>query len=251
MNPDRDSPTASPLATLPPELHLLIATHLPPPPDLSRAHLAQTNHYFHTLVPRPTHAELLAAELDPLAIAHDLYACRYCLRLRRAPHFADRMVRRGRGRFGAARERAKRFCVACGICPRDHGVGVGEGEGGGGGQGQAPTEGPAQAQGQAQAGGTTRGEARYGYGDLVRVQGEWRVFCGRCRGLRRVVPRSPPAAPAGKGRGGRGHPAKLLVWEEEQQQGIGMRLGRDLGCEGCLSVSRQEQGVEMKQGQGV
>ncbi|PYH83063.1 hypothetical protein BO82DRAFT_431110 [Aspergillus uvarum CBS 121591] len=229
MNPDEDSPTPRPIANLPPELHLLIATHLPQLPDLSRAHLAQTNYYFHTLLPRPTHADLLAAELDPLAIANDLYACRYCLRLRRVTHFADRMVRRGRGRFGAARERAKRFCLECGICPRDQGLGNG-GVGEGAGQAQAQTEVQAQAEGKAW------GEARYGYGDLVRVQGEWRVFCGRCRGLRRVVPLSQPAA-SGKGRGSRGHPPKLQVWEEEQ--GMGMRLGRDLGCEGCLSVSRQ------------
>ncbi|PYI23770.1 hypothetical protein BO99DRAFT_428584 [Aspergillus violaceofuscus CBS 115571] len=229
MNPHQLSPNPSPLANLPPELHLLIATHLPQPPDLSRAHLAQTNHYFHTLLPRPTHADLLAAELDPLAIAHDLYACRYCLRLRRATHFADRMVRRGRGRFGAARERAKRFCLACGVLPRHV---LGEEREGVPGNGGGLVAGPA---------GSPRGEARYGYGDLVRVQGEWQVFCGRCRGLRRVVPRSQPAA-AGNGRGSRGpgHPPKLPVWEEEQ--GIGMRLGRDLGCEGCLSVSRQERG---------
>ncbi|RAH41962.1 F-box domain protein [Aspergillus brunneoviolaceus CBS 621.78] len=205
------------MSKLPPELHLQIATHLPAPPDLSRTHLAQTNHYFHALLPHPTHPELLAAELDPLAIAHDLYACRYCLRLRRATHFADRMVRRGRGRFGAERERAKRFCLECGVCPRDGDLGVRENGGG------RQAEGPAQAHAQA-----PRGEARYGYGDLVRVQGVWMVFCGRCRGLRRVVPSSP----ADKRRGSQQH--LQVGWEEEQS--IGMRMGRDLGCEGCFAA---------------
>ncbi|OJK04591.1 hypothetical protein ASPACDRAFT_38152 [Aspergillus aculeatus ATCC 16872] len=221
------------MSKLPPELHLEIATHLPATPDLSRSHFAQTNHYFHALLPHPSHTELLAAELDPLAIANDLYACRYCLRLRRVTHFADRMVRRGRGRFGAERERAKRFCLDCGVLPRqgeeeeeEEGVGVREN---GGGQ----AEGQAQAQAQA-----TRGEARYGYGDLVRVQGVWMVFCGRCRGLRQVVPVAMSGSPADKRRKSQ---HLQVSWEEEQS--IGMRMGRDLGCEGCLPhVSHDESG---------
>ncbi|GKZ22518.1 hypothetical protein AbraCBS73388_008678 [Aspergillus brasiliensis] len=138
-----------PLLTLPPELHLQITTHLPLLPDIYS--LQATCTYFYTLLPPPTLAALLAAETTDFAIAHDLYACRYCLRLRPGSVFADRMLRRGRGRYG--RDRAKRFCVDCGVMPR----GEGEGE-----------------------------EARYGFGALVRVEGELRVFCGGCGGLRRV-----------------------------------------------------------------
>ncbi|PYH58278.1 F-box domain protein [Aspergillus niger CBS 101883] len=138
-----------PLLALPPELHLQITSHLPLLPDIYS--LQATCTYFYTLLPQPTHSALLAAETTDYAVAHDLYACRYCLRLRPGSFFADRMLRRGRGRYG--RDRAKRFCVDCGVMPR----GEGEGE-----------------------------EARYGAGALVRVEGELRVFCGGCGGLRRV-----------------------------------------------------------------
>ncbi|RAL16964.1 F-box domain protein [Aspergillus homomorphus CBS 101889] len=151
MNPPPKAPKTN-ILTLPPELHLQITTHLPPPPDRSRAHLSQTNHYFRSLLPPPSHADLLAAELEPAAIAEDLYTCRYCVRLRGAARFADRMLRRGRGRFGAERERAKRFCLGCGVAPRQSVTcadGKGEGDEGSGRLG------------------CTVGEARYGFGDLL------------------------------------------------------------------------------------
>ncbi|PWY89886.1 hypothetical protein BO70DRAFT_393082 [Aspergillus heteromorphus CBS 117.55] len=99
------------------QLHLLIAQSLPLLPTLY--HLRQTNHYFHTLLPPPTHTELLAAETSPFAIAHNLYACRYCLRLRPGHTFADRMLRHGRGRYG--RKQGNRFCLECGVKPREGG----------------------------------------------------------------------------------------------------------------------------------
>ncbi|KAL3452227.1 hypothetical protein BJX65DRAFT_175545 [Aspergillus insuetus] len=104
------------LLTLPPELHFLILTHLPFP---SRTHLSLTCTYFHTLIPPMTHTELLAAESTEFAVSRDLYACRYCLRLRHSWEFGDRMLHKRRGRRGKAAGR--RFCVECGLCSRGDG----------------------------------------------------------------------------------------------------------------------------------
>ncbi|KAJ0418531.1 hypothetical protein BJY00DRAFT_314897 [Aspergillus carlsbadensis] len=104
------------LLTLPPELHLLILTYLPFP---SRTHLALTCTYFHNLIPPMTHTELLAAESTEFATTRDLYACRYCLRLRHSSAFGDRMLHRRRGRRG--KSAGRRFCVECGLRPRGGG----------------------------------------------------------------------------------------------------------------------------------
>ncbi|KAL2854075.1 hypothetical protein BJX68DRAFT_38831 [Aspergillus pseudodeflectus] len=104
------------LLTLPPELHLLILTHLPFP---SKTHLSLTCTYFHALIPPMTHAELLAAESTEFAISRDLYACRYCLRLRHSSEFGDRMLHKRRGRRG--KSAGRRFCVECGLRPRGGG----------------------------------------------------------------------------------------------------------------------------------
>ncbi|PYH91610.1 hypothetical protein BO71DRAFT_451999 [Aspergillus ellipticus CBS 707.79] len=152
--PQPQRPQSTTLLTLPPELHLQITTHIPLLPDLY--HLKQTCTYFAALLPTPTHEELLAAESTSFAITHDLYACRYCLRLRPAQKFADRMLVHGRGRYGEYR--GKRFCVECGVLPRGA---------------------------ETRSGGLE--EARYGPGDLVRIQGVAHVYCRRCGGLRRVV----------------------------------------------------------------
>ncbi|KAF7588079.1 hypothetical protein BBP40_006178 [Aspergillus hancockii] len=98
---------------LPPELHLLIANLLIFP-DL--IHLKLTCSYFSDIIPPLSHYELLQAELSDFALARDIYTCRYCLRLRPAAKFADRMLRRRRGRYG--RDAEKRFCVECGLMPR-------------------------------------------------------------------------------------------------------------------------------------
>ncbi|GAB1199304.1 hypothetical protein APSETT444_008650 [Aspergillus pseudonomiae] len=98
---------------LPPELHILIANFLIFP-DL--VHLKLTCAYFNDLIPPLSHHELLQAELTDFALARDVYTCRYCLRLRPAAKFADRMLRRGRGRYG--RDAERRFCVECGLMPR-------------------------------------------------------------------------------------------------------------------------------------
>ncbi|KAE8379599.1 hypothetical protein BDV26DRAFT_259128 [Aspergillus bertholletiae] len=124
---------------LPAELHILIANVLTFP-DFT--HLKLTCAYFNDLLPSLSHRELLQAELTDFALAHDIYTCRYCLRLRPAAKFADRMLRRGRGRYG--RDAERRFCVECGLMPRS-------------------------------------GAARYGPGAQIVIQGVTFVICMVCR----------------------------------------------------------------------
>ncbi|KAB8074200.1 hypothetical protein BDV29DRAFT_173941 [Aspergillus leporis] len=131
--------TNSQFMSLPPELHVLIANLLVFP-DL--IHLKLTCSYFSALIPSLSHQGLLQAELTDFALAHDIYTCRYCLRLRPAAKFADRMLRRRRGRYG--RDAEKRFCVDCGLMPRS-------------------------------------GTARYGPGAQIVVQGVLFVICMVCR----------------------------------------------------------------------
>ncbi|OJJ34723.1 hypothetical protein ASPWEDRAFT_39804 [Aspergillus wentii DTO 134E9] len=101
---------------LPPEIHLLIAGNLCFPDIL---YLKMTNTYFYDLIPKLSHSELLLAEESDYALERELYTCRYCLRLRPAWRFADRMHRRRRSLHG--RDVHKRFCVECGLKPRDDG----------------------------------------------------------------------------------------------------------------------------------
>lgn len=125
---------------LPPELHALINKSLHVC-DLLQLRL--TCAYFYALLPPPSHEQLLQAESTDWARHRDLYACRYCLRLRSACHFADRMLRRRRNRMG--RDSAKRFCIECGLRPRQQGT------------------------------------ARYGPGAQITVQGAFFVVCISCR----------------------------------------------------------------------
>ncbi|KAF7173590.1 hypothetical protein CNMCM6106_007638 [Aspergillus hiratsukae] len=134
--------TKTTLLSLPPELHLLIGTYLRFP-DIVFFRI--TCAYVYTLLPPLTHSELLIAETTDYALSKDIYACRYCLRLRPASCFADRMRRRRRSKYG--RDAAKRFCVECGLRPR--------------------------------AG--TEEEARYGPGAQVRIDGVLYVICITCR----------------------------------------------------------------------
>lgn len=99
---------------LPPEIHLLIIDQLF---FRDKIYLKRTCAYFYDLVPPLSHGELLDAETSDYARGRDLYACRYCLRLLPASEFADRMLRRRRGKYG--RHADRRFCVACGLKPRD------------------------------------------------------------------------------------------------------------------------------------
>ncbi|KAL4972347.1 hypothetical protein BDW66DRAFT_164246 [Aspergillus desertorum] len=104
------------LLSLPPELHLLIYSHLDFP---ASTHLRLTCSYLYNFLPASCHTDLLLAEATDFAVTKDLYACRYCLRLRAADCFADRMLCRGRGRRG--RNARKRFCIECGLSPRSGG----------------------------------------------------------------------------------------------------------------------------------
>ncbi|KAL2869243.1 F-box domain protein [Aspergillus lucknowensis] len=146
------------LLSLPPELHLLIISNLSFP-DLTC--LKVTCSYFYHLIPPMSHEELLEAECTAFAIDKDLYACRYCLRLRSGGRFADRMLRRRRGRRG--RHAGRRFCVQCGLKPRGD-----------------------------------SGEARYGPGAQVVMMGTAYVLCAECRrlgvaGMQRVGAMQPGA----------------------------------------------------------
>ncbi|KAL4777157.1 hypothetical protein BDW60DRAFT_56007 [Aspergillus nidulans var. acristatus] len=127
------------LLSLPPELHLLIYSHLDFP---ASTHFRLTCSYLYNFLPASSHTDLLMAETTDFAVSKDLYACRYCLRLRAAGCFADRMLCRGRGRRG--RNARKRFCIECGLCPR------------------------------------SGGEARYGRGAIVVTRGTLQVVCIEC-----------------------------------------------------------------------
>ncbi|KAJ5925339.1 hypothetical protein N7454_007978 [Penicillium verhagenii] len=127
---------------LPPELLLLINEFLPIHDVLK---LRLTCGYLFDQIPPPSHNQLLQAETTEWARHQDIYACRYCLRLRPANKFADRMLRRRRGRSGADSD--KRFCLECGLKPRE-------------------------------------GMARYGPGAQVAIQGQLFVICLSCRRFR-------------------------------------------------------------------
>ncbi|KAF2470567.1 uncharacterized protein BDR25DRAFT_160324, partial [Lindgomyces ingoldianus] len=132
-----------PLLRLPVELHkdILDILKLAPTATQSILCLRLVNRYFYTLVPAPSHAMLLTAEREVWACRLCLYACRYCLRLRKGGNFADAMLK---GRTGLnGKEPAKRFCVDCGLHPRP-------------------------------------GETRYSPGAEIVVKGERRVWCKIC-----------------------------------------------------------------------
>ncbi|KAL4982266.1 hypothetical protein BDW68DRAFT_61763 [Aspergillus falconensis] len=133
------SPPSRNLLSLPPELHLLIYSHLDFPASV---HLRLTCSYLYSFLPASSHADLLVAETTEFAVVKGIYACRYCLRLRAAECFADRMLCHGRGRRG--RNAKKRFCIQCGLSPR------------------------------------SGGEARYGRGAIVVIRGALHVVCIEC-----------------------------------------------------------------------
>ncbi|KAJ5578800.1 uncharacterized protein N7459_007764 [Penicillium hispanicum] len=126
------------LRHLPPELHALIVMSLPLP-DVLRLRL--TCRYFYGLIPQPSHDQLLLAESTDWARHRGIYTCRYCLRLRPAEQFADRMLQRRRSRSG--RDSEKRFCIECGLRPRE-------------------------------------GTARYGPGAQITTHGRFFVYCLSC-----------------------------------------------------------------------
>lgn len=104
------------LLRLPLELQIAIADILPVPDLL---HLRLTCAYLYDSLSPPTHRQLLDAEATDWARHHNVFTCRYCLRLRPAVQFADRMLQHRRSR--AARDCHKRFCIDCGLMPREGG----------------------------------------------------------------------------------------------------------------------------------
>ncbi|KAJ5994715.1 hypothetical protein N7481_001692 [Penicillium waksmanii] len=104
------------LLRLPLELQIAIADILPIPDLL---HLRLTCAYLYDSLSPLTHRQLLDAEATDWARHHNVFTCRYCLRLRPAVQFADRMLQHRRSRAG--RDCHKRFCIDCGLMPREGG----------------------------------------------------------------------------------------------------------------------------------
>ena len=98
------------LMTLPQELQDQIVGNLEWPDTV---YLKATCKHFSHLIPSLNMEQLLEAEKSVFCKHRDLYACRYCLRLRDGTEFADRMRENCRSR--GDQEAAKRFCVDCGL----------------------------------------------------------------------------------------------------------------------------------------
>lgn len=109
--------TLPPLLRLASELHLAIISFLPGLKDAKDIHdlallqLRRTNRYFRSLVPPPTHDDLLSLELA--LFKYSLYACKFCLCLQSKTKFASAMLKGKTGANGTARNR--RFCAECGF----------------------------------------------------------------------------------------------------------------------------------------
>lgn len=100
------------LLDLPTEMDLLILQHL----SFFDLHsLRLTNHYFHALIPPPTHAELLDNEQSPFACKNGLSACVGWTRLRPKASFSPKMFKM-ENRPGQPDAR-NRFCIECGRRP--------------------------------------------------------------------------------------------------------------------------------------
>jgi hypothetical protein len=92
-----DTTTTCHILRLPAELHLTIGEVLAEDTSACPLHLRQTNRYFASLIPAPTSSDLFALEEQSWAKDKRLYACKFCVRLRKATHFADYMLRRSNG----------------------------------------------------------------------------------------------------------------------------------------------------------
>jgi hypothetical protein len=103
-------PTSSPpsFLALPTEIHAAVSSHLE---FLDLHTLRLTCHYFHSLIPPPTHGELLAVETTTF----DFLACIGCVRLRPAATFSAKMVKQKKAPGGS--QAHNRFCIECGRRP--------------------------------------------------------------------------------------------------------------------------------------
>lgn len=126
------------LLDLPTEIHQLIAQCLDFP---SLIRLKTICRHFHTLISPLSVDQMLEVEVSAFGWQKDLYTCRDCLRLRPRAKFADNMIRKKKAKLAVDAE--KRFCVDCGINPR-------------------------------------QGTTRYTLGSHIVIQGEQYVICRSC-----------------------------------------------------------------------
>lgn len=110
------------LPTLPGEIQNMIVGDLEP---FDLLLLRATCRHFRNVVPRLDIGELLVAECSKTAMERDLYACCLCLRLRRASHFADKMIKKQKRKLAGGG--SSRFCVQCGVKPPPGKSGYGSG----------------------------------------------------------------------------------------------------------------------------
>ncbi|KAL2017781.1 hypothetical protein VTK56DRAFT_1699 [Thermocarpiscus australiensis] len=105
----------STLLELPGEIHNRIIGQLEP---MDLLMLRSTCRYFRNIIPPLNMDELLVAEISKIGIERNLYACCLCLRLRRAWHFADKMMKGPKRKLPeGGSSRHTRFCVECGLNP--------------------------------------------------------------------------------------------------------------------------------------
>lgn len=98
----------SSLVALPTEIQIAIFTHL----QLLDLHtLRLTNHYFHALIPPPTHPELLMIEMADFGFL----TCVGCTRLRPEATFSSKMYKKKKVPGGT--QAHNRFCIECGRRP--------------------------------------------------------------------------------------------------------------------------------------
>lgn len=102
-------PKSSPFLPLPTEIHLKISTFLAMP---HRLHLRHTNHYLFTTIPLLSHPERLEAEANLCYDIEDMFACKYCHRLRPRCKLAGNMTRK-KGLLAG-----ERFCIDCNSAER-------------------------------------------------------------------------------------------------------------------------------------
>lgn len=101
---------ATPILRLPVELHLDIINRL----DMrDSVNLASTTRYFRSVIPVPTHSELLVAEQSEWARANQLYVCKGCINFHSWENFADDM-RKGKWCRSGTHANA-RLCLKCGV----------------------------------------------------------------------------------------------------------------------------------------
>ncbi|KAJ4380999.1 hypothetical protein N0V86_003346 [Didymella sp. IMI 355093] len=106
----------APLLRLSPELHLQIIAHLEEVDFMSVYKLRLSTKYFYNTISAPDPVHLLMLEDMQFSLEKSLYACKYCLRLRPASKFAEKMLRGKTGRYGD--HPCNRFCADCGFDTR-------------------------------------------------------------------------------------------------------------------------------------